>query len=234
MRHPLGFYLFGVTASAAVVGVFSHVRTTSALYLGLGASKRLHGALLRRVLHAPVSFFDTTPVGRIIQRFSKDTDQVDQNLISQVAMVINGGLGLLAAGCAMIVATPIFTVVLAPLSIIYVRVMNYFRQVAIELKRVESLTKSPIYAHFTETLGGLSAIRAFGHVNLFARTNERLVDSNLASHFALKVVDRWLSVRLEMLGNFVVLMATLLSVLAASNGKLVAGLAGLSITNALR
>lgn len=69
------------------------------------------------------------------------TQKVDQNLISQVAMVINGGLGLLAAGCAMIVATPIFTVVLAPLSFVYVRVMNYFRQVAIELKRLESLTK---------------------------------------------------------------------------------------------
>lgn len=46
---------------------------------------------------------------------------------------------------------------------------------------------SPIYAHFGETLGGLSAIRAFGHVKLFARTNERLVDNNLASYFALKV-----------------------------------------------
>ncbi|CAM9778905.1 unnamed protein product, partial [Ectocarpus fasciculatus] len=148
-RHPLGFYLFGVTASAAVVGVFSHLRTMWAFYLGLGASKRLHGALLRRVLHAPVSFFDTTPVGRIIQRFSKDTDQVDQNLISQVAMVINGGLGVLAAGCAIIVATPVFAFILAPLSIVYFRVMNYFRQVAIELKRLESITKSPIYAHFT-------------------------------------------------------------------------------------
>eukprot|EP00752_Nemacystus_decipiens_P001289 g1282.t1 len=157
-RHSLRFYLAGVTASAAVVGIFSHLRTMWALYLGLGASKRLHAALLRRVLHAPVSFFDTTPVGRTIQRFSKDTDQ---------------------------------------------------------------------------TLGGLSAIRAFGHVNLFARTNERLVDNNFASQFALKTVDRWLSVRLEMMGNVVVLMATLLSVYAASNGKLVAGLAGLSITNAL-
>lgn len=49
------------------------------------------------------------------------------------------------------------------------------------------LARSPIYAHFTETLGGLSAIRAFGHVNLFARTNERLVDNNFASQFALKV-----------------------------------------------
>lgn len=76
-RHSLRFYLSGVTASAAVVGIFSHLRTTWALYLGLGASKRLHAALLRRVLHAPVSFFDTTPVGRTIQRFSKDTDQVE-------------------------------------------------------------------------------------------------------------------------------------------------------------
>lgn len=75
-RHPLRFYLAGVTASAGVVGIFSHLRTVWAFHLGLRASKRLHGALLRRVLHAPVSFFDTTPVGRIVQRFSKDTDQV--------------------------------------------------------------------------------------------------------------------------------------------------------------
>lgn len=75
-RFPLGFYLSGVIASAAVVGVFSHLRTVWAFHLGLGASKRLHAALLRRVLHAPVSFFDTTPIGRIIQRFSKDTNQV--------------------------------------------------------------------------------------------------------------------------------------------------------------
>ena len=67
--------------------------------------------------------------------------QVDQNLISQVAMAINGFLGVLAAGCAIIVATPVFTVVLAPLSLVYFRIMNYFRQVAIELKRLESLTK---------------------------------------------------------------------------------------------
>lgn len=67
--------------------------------------------------------------------------QVDQNLISQVAQAINGGLGVLAAGCAIIVATPIFTILLAPLSFIYVRIMNYFRQVAIELKRLESITK---------------------------------------------------------------------------------------------
>lgn len=67
--------------------------------------------------------------------------QVDQNLISQVAMAINGFLGVMAAGCAIIVATPVFTIVLAPLSLVYLWVMNYFRQVAIELKRLESLTK---------------------------------------------------------------------------------------------
>ena len=81
VRHPLAFYLAGVTGSAAVVGIFSHLRTVWAFHLGLKASKRLHGALLRRVLHAPVSFFDTTPVGRIIQRFSKDTDQVCFGLV---------------------------------------------------------------------------------------------------------------------------------------------------------
>ncbi|CAN0453231.1 unnamed protein product, partial [Discosporangium mesarthrocarpum] len=75
-RHSLAFYLGGVTATAGLVGVFTHLRTVLGFELGLRASKRLHGNLLQRVLHAPVAFFDTTPVGRIVQRFSKDTDQV--------------------------------------------------------------------------------------------------------------------------------------------------------------
>ncbi|CAN0378876.1 unnamed protein product, partial [Discosporangium mesarthrocarpum] len=165
---------------------------------------------------------------------SRDEEQVDQQLISQIGMMINAAIGVIGAAGAIVVATPLFTLALAPLTLVYLRVMNYFRQVARELKRLDSITRSPIYAHFGETLGGLSAIRAFGHMKLFARTNERLLDNNLSSYFALKVVDRWLSVRLEMLGNIVVLSAALLSVYAASKGRLIAGLAGLSITNSLR
>lgn len=71
----------------------------------------------------------------------KTKKKVDQNLIPQVSMGINGGLGVVSAGCAIIVATPIFTFVLAPLSLLYFRIMSYFRQVAIELKRLESITK---------------------------------------------------------------------------------------------
>jgi ABC-type multidrug transport system fused ATPase/permease subunit len=140
---------------------------------------------------------------------------------------IAGSLG------AILAATPLFAVCVLPLSLIYLSVMNYFRNVTRELKRLDSLARSPIFSHLSETLGGLSIIRAFKRERHFIASNEKKVDASVRAHFALKAGDRWLSVRLELLGNVVVLVGGLLAVQAASRGKLGAGLAGLAITNAL-
>ena len=113
--------------------------------------------------------------------------------------------------------------------------MNYFRNVAREVKRYDSITRSPIYAHFSESLGGLSTIRAYGLGSYFAAENERRVAANISSWYTLKACDRWLSIRLENLGNFVVLAAALLAVGTNSNrGEgTAAGLAGFSLSFAM-
>jgi ATP-binding cassette subfamily C (CFTR/MRP) protein 1 len=231
--HPLRFYLAGVTGTAAVVASLTHLRTVFAYTLGIRAARRMHRTMLQRVLHAPVSFFDSTPVGRIVQRFSKDTDSIDQSLVGQLIMLINAIMGMVGSLGAIMVATPPFALVVGPLAAIYIRMMNYFRPVARELQRLDSITRSPVYAHFGETLGGLTAIRAFGHTPRFARTNEMLLNANLAAYLTKKAADRWLNVRLELMGNVVVLMSGLLCVQIARGGRFVPGLAGLAITNAL-
>jgi ABC-type multidrug transport system fused ATPase/permease subunit len=109
------------------------------------------------------------------------------------------------------------------------RITNYYRNVARELKRLESVSRSPIYSHFSETLNGLPVIRSFKRAQKFQAENERRVDDNLATFNVLKVVDRWLSVRLELLGNIIVLAAAALTVVASSK----AGAAGISLNNAL-
>lgn len=118
---------------------------------------------------------------------------------------------------------------------IYLRIMNYFRAVAREVKRYDSITRSPIYAHFSESLGGLSTIRAYGLGPYFSAENERRVGSNVSAWYSLKACDRWLSIRLENLGNLIVLAAALLAVGTNTNrGEgTAAGLAGFSLSFAM-
>ncbi|CAN0033049.1 unnamed protein product, partial [Heterosigma akashiwo] len=165
-------------------------------------------------------------MGRIVQRFSKDLDQVDQQLINQVGMLITCALQMAGSGAAIIGATPLFALGVLPIAKIYTSVMNYFRAVSRELKRLNAISRSPIYGHFAETLGGLSTVRAFGKEQPFAAKNERLVDENNRTWFALKVVDRWLNMRLEALGNAVCYACASLAIYTAARGHLGAGLAG--------
>jgi ABC-type multidrug transport system fused ATPase/permease subunit len=138
---------------------------------------------------------------------------------------------------AIIFATPWFALVVLPLTLVYWRVMNYFRNVSREVKRMDSLLRSPVYAHFSETLGGLSVIRAYGLVRPFAAQNEAKVSSNISAYYTLKSCDRWLSIRLEVLGNVIVLANALLAVGTAASmsrtGSSAAGIAGFSLSYAL-
>lgn len=106
---------------------------------------------------------------------------------------------------------------------------NYYRAVARELKRLEAISRSPIYSHFSETLGGLPVIRSFKRQALFRRNNEVRLDDNISTFATLKSIDRWLSMRLEFLGNTIVFFSATLAVLTGSR----AGSAGLSLNNAL-
>jgi ABC-type multidrug transport system fused ATPase/permease subunit len=110
-----------------------------------------------------------------------------------------------------------------------VLITNFYRQVARELKRLDSISRSPVFAHFGESVDGLSTIRSFQRQELFRRGNEVRLENSDAAYYALKVVDRWLSVRLELLGNVVVFLAALLVVMTNARS----GTSGLSINNAL-
>ena len=229
VKRPLAAYLGGVTLMAAGVAFFNWSRTYVGAIYGAGASEALHSQMIRSVLRAPLFFFESTPVGRLVQRFTRDLDQIDQQLPGSFGQFVASSLNIISAMAAIAVVTPSFSIIIAPILIIYVSITNFYRQCARELKRLDSVTRSPIFSHFGETLGGLPLIRAFKREGLFRRTNEvRLEDSN-AAYYALKVVDRWLSVRLELLGNAIVFLSALLVVLTKAR----AGSSGLSINNAL-
>ncbi|RYG70086.1 hypothetical protein EON64_01125 [archaeon] len=172
---------------------------------------------------------ESTPIGRLIQRFSKDLDQVDQQLPSSMGQLLASVLQISANMAAICVVTPSFSIVMGIVTSIYMYIINYYRPISRDMKRLDSLSRSPIYSHFSETLGGLFVLRSFRREDMYKTTNAARIDDNMSAYFALKSIDRWLCVRLESLGNLVVLFASVLAVLTGSR----AGTAGLSLNNAL-
>uniref|UniRef100_A0A8C1P9D2 Uncharacterized protein n=1 Tax=Cyprinus carpio TaxID=7962 RepID=A0A8C1P9D2_CYPCA len=190
----------------------------------ISASRTLHTSLLSNILKVPMVFFDTTPSGRIVNRFAKIIPMSFRTCI----LCLLGVLGTLFVIC---LATPIFTAVVVPMAVIYYFVQRFYVATSRQLRRLDSVSRSPIYSHFGETVSGISVIRAYGHQQRFLKQNEDTIDQNLKSVYPWIVSNRWLAMRLEFLGNLVVFFSALFAVI--SRDSLNSGLVGLSISYAL-
>ncbi|XP_077634923.1 ATP-binding cassette sub-family C member 2 isoform X2 [Crocuta crocuta] len=200
-------------------------------YASTHASSILHQQLLNNILQAPMSFFDTTPTGRIVNRFAGDISMVDDTLPMSLRSWILCFLGIISTLVMICTATPIFVIVIIPLGIIYTSVQMFYVATSRQLKRLDSVTRSPIYSHFSETVSGLSIIRAFEHQQRFLKHNEVGIDTNQKCVFSWIVSNRWLAIRLELVGNLIVFFASLMMVIyrATLSGDTV----GFVLSNAL-
>ncbi|KAJ2137532.1 hypothetical protein IW136_003475 [Coemansia sp. RSA 678] len=230
-KIDLGYFI-GVYAGIALSSmVIILVRSLIQFWGSLKASKVLHERLLHTVLRAPVRFFDTTPVGRLINRFSKDMETIDQSLSSSLATVITQLTASLAILVVISVITPAFTLGAIIIAIIYWAIGILYLSSSQEIKRFESVTKSPIFTLFGETLNGVSTIRAYGQEARFQQANYSKIDNNVRPFIYKWGANRWLSIRVDLAGAFVSFMAGLLAL--TTTGRMDAGLAGLSLSYAL-
>ncbi len=197
---------------------------------GLNASSVLHNTMLKNVLHAPMSFFDTNPKGRIVNRFAKDVDYVDRAIPMTFSALLRLGFSVIGTIVAICYTSPYFIAVIVPLSLVYWFVQNIYVKTSRQLKRLESNSRSPIYSLFGETLSGVSTIRAFNMERKFILDNEANVDHNQSCYHPNLAANRWLSIRLEMLGNIIILFAALFAVI--QRDSLDPGLVGLSLSYA--
>lgn len=130
-----------------------------------------------------------------------------------------------------IIVTPYFAIVLVPLSYVYYKALIYYIATSREVKRIESIARSPIYSTFGETLNGTTLIRAFKMQNNFVDKNSLQLNDNQTAYFAGTSANRWLAVRLEFVGAGIVLSAALFAVM--ERGTINPSLAGLSVSYAL-
>ncbi|POM74277.1 Multidrug resistance protein ABC Superfamily [Phytophthora palmivora] len=196
------------------------------------SSQNMHDELFRRVLQAPVTtYFDVTPMGQILNRFSNDLDQMDSILPQEYQTLLQNSS--LAFGALIVSAFASYWIGVAyiPIFLIFLYIGQYFKKSSREIKRLEGITRSPVYNLFSETLSGLDTIRAFRMENNFTKQNRRVVDVNANLYLTYWSASRWLATRLDILSVAVILIVSLY--LVATVGSVGSLTSGLSLTYSL-
>lgn len=166
---------------------------------GIAASARFHRQMLAQIVRAPMSFFDTTPIGRIVNRFSQDIYTVDEMIPRTLSSFISCAMQVISTIVVITLSSQVFLVAVVPLAVMFYLIQRYYVQTSRQLKRLESVSRSPIYAHFGETLAGAASITAYEKSVLFVSENENKVDYNLQAYYPSVSANRWLAMRLEFL-----------------------------------
>nr|XP_044632655.1 ATP-binding cassette sub-family C member 10 isoform X3 [Equus asinus] len=227
---------FYLTVYATIAGVNSLCTLLRAVLFAAGtlrAAATLHRRLLHRVLLAPVTFFDSTPMGRVLNRFSSDVACADDSLPFILNILLANAAGLLGLLAVLGSGLPWLLLLLPPLSVIYYRVQRHYRASSRELRRLSSLTLSPLYTHLADTLAGLPVLRATGATYRFEEENQRLLELNQRCQFAASATMQWLDIRLQLMGAAVVSAIAGIALVQHQQGLADPGLVGLSLSYAL-
>ncbi|XP_017473670.1 PREDICTED: multidrug resistance-associated protein 1 isoform X3 [Rhagoletis zephyria] len=222
----------GVYGAFGFGQVLASYLSTLAVSIGcLYCSMTLHTNLLYGVLRWPMELFDTTPLGRVVNRFAKDVDSIDNILPQNWRSVMTTGFSVLATIVVISMSTPIFLAVIVPIALLYYFAQRFYVATSRQLMRLESVSRSPIYTHFSETITGVTTIRAYMVQDRFIDESDNRVDKNQVCKYPSLIANRWLAIRLEMVGNLIILFAALFAVLGGQSNP---GLVGLSVSYALQ
>ncbi|EQC32279.1 hypothetical protein SDRG_10027 [Saprolegnia diclina VS20] len=208
-------YIYLGIAVVSVLMVWG--RSWYTLVLAVQCSKHLHQRLFAKVVHAPINtFFDVTPIGRILNRFSSDLDQVDGQLPFFGLMTLQFLFQILAIVVVCAISSPFILLVYLPLALLFYKIQVYYNKTSAELKRMDSTTRSPVLNVIAETINGLSTIRAFGMRSVFAAKGRAALDYNQRFFLVYRLATRWLQMRLDWLSAAIIAGVAFLVVAAES------------------
>ncbi|GAA5841427.1 hypothetical protein JCM3766R1_004081 [Sporobolomyces carnicolor] len=229
--HSVTYYL-GIYAGLSILAVIVETFQWFILYMGtLRSSQRLHKMLLHSILRAPLRFFDTQALGRIQNRFAKDLEGIDSGLPDNFGRSLMYGLGVLTTLVVVSSAAPAFLLGFLLLSLAYYRDARLFSTSAREFRRLDSISKSPLFSIYGEAISGVAVIRSFGASARFLSLMLEKASTNVTYYWFLWGTNRWLSVRFSLLSALVVALTAY--VLIRADGKIDAATAGFSLTFAL-
>jgi ABC-type multidrug transport system fused ATPase/permease subunit len=225
--YYLGIYFLIGMAALVMNCLRSYVLFTGSLR----ASIRIHNNLLSKILRAKVRFYDTTPIGRIVNRFSSDLSTIDQDTAPSLSFLLYSVVATLCVIMLISSVTPTFLVPGVIIAMLFVFIGNYYLRTSRDMKRLNSVSRSPIYVQFNETVNGVATVRAFGSQFRFLNENHEKIDSNNRPFLWMWATNRWLHCRVDFLGSFVGFCTGFVLILARS--WIDPGLAGLSLSYSL-
>ncbi|KAK5627348.1 hypothetical protein RRF57_003063 [Xylaria bambusicola] len=225
-------YYLSILALIGIAGAFlALVRDLWLFYGSLTASWKLHNRLMTAVSRAKFKFFDVTPLGQLMNRFSKDLEAVDQEVAGVAIGVMTCAMGIVITVVLIAAITPGFLVAAIFITALFALVAMFYLRASRDLKRLESVNRSPLFQQFGETLSGVTTIRAYGDERRFIRDNLGRINKQSRPFIFLWGANRWLSLRTDVLGDLVAFFAGVFVII--SIGKIDSGSAGLSLSYAI-
>jgi ABC-type multidrug transport system fused ATPase/permease subunit len=227
----VGYYL-GVYALIGLGFIAVCLARELILFWGsLGASRKVHDRLLYSILRAKFRFFDSTPLGQMTNRFSKDIQSIDQEVAGVAIGLIHCAASVITIVVLISAITPGFLIPGFFIALMYLATGMLYIRSSRDLKRIESVQRSPLFQHFGETLTGVVTIRAYGDEARFLQDSHHRVNTHNRPFIYLWATNRWLAFRMDVTGALVSFFSGVFVILNARN--IDAGAAGLALSYAI-
>lgn len=190
-----------------IVWVFSFIK----------GSQYFHDKMIHNVLRSPMAFFETTPVGTILNRFSNDVSAMDLNIPWVFVAAVNLIISSFASFAIIIWRLPLISVVIVALAVVYNSIRSYYIPASREFKRLSRGANSPILAHLLESLNGVDTLAAYGQTDRYVEINEAKVAAYIRINYTNTLLSRWLAVRLQTISS-TILFSTCVFCLLTTKG----------------
>jgi ABC-type multidrug transport system fused ATPase/permease subunit len=199
------------------------------LLCALKGSSALHDRMALSVIRSPMSFFETTPIGRIMNRFSSDVNKIDESLPRSFNFFFASTIKTVFILGFIGINMPPFLLLVCCLSVLYIYYQQYYIASSRDLKRIVSISRSPIFSHLQETLNGFETILAYNQADRFEFIHFANLSFNLKALYLFRSINRWLAARLQFMGSVIIFATSSMAVVQ----HLSPGMAGLLISYAL-
>ncbi|KAH8351886.1 hypothetical protein KR084_000433 [Drosophila pseudotakahashii] len=214
--HEVTYYFRMYAAISCVCIIMALVSTPAGQFAGCNARRNLHDKLLQTILHKTLHFFQVTPLGRIVNRFSNDMAVIDKKIAATGQRLLQFTLLCLSAILINVTITPWILLLTLPICAAYYIIQKFYRCSARELQRIENATNSPVISHLSETIQGVTTIRAFNQQTRFTEILFKRLEANTIAYALLNTSHRWLGLSLDYLGGCIVFVATVTALATAS------------------
>ncbi|XP_028320649.1 multidrug resistance-associated protein 4-like isoform X2 [Gouania willdenowi] len=230
-EHSMGFYLCVYSGLTGAAVIFSYCRSLVIFHVLVRSSQTLHDHMFSTVVQTPIRFYDLNPVGRILNRFSKDISHMDSTLpltFMDFYQLFLQNVGVVAVASWVL---PLILVPVVPLLIFFLYLRRFYLCTSRHIKRLESTTRSPVFSHLSASLQGLWTIRAFRAQQRLQRTFDDHQDLHSKAWFLFLMTSRWFALRLDTICSVFVTLTAFGCILLRQG--LEAGEVGLVLTYAV-